>query len=47
MCKKDYDPPEMLPYSSFDRESALRLAAQERWDRMVSGRRDDNKERRS
>lgn len=47
MCVKKYTPPEMLPYSGFDRESALRLAAQERWDRMVSHARDNNKERRS
>lgn len=38
MCSKKYNPPEMLPYSTFDRENALRLAAQERWDMMLSGR---------
>lgn len=47
MCIKKYTPPEMLPYSSFDRETALRLAAQERFDMMVSERRKNKNERRS
>lgn len=51
MCSKKYNPPEMLPYGNLDRENALRLAAQERWDMMLSGRRSHfnghKKERRS
>lgn len=47
MCMKKYSPPEMLRYSSYDRESALRLAAQERFDMMVNGCRKNKHERRS
>lgn len=36
MCIKRYEPTEMLPYGSFDRETALRLAAQERFEMMMS-----------
>ncbi|MCI9224596.1 MAG: hypothetical protein HFE91_03915 [Acutalibacter sp.] len=35
MCMNKYIPTEMYPYGSYDRETALRLAAQERFDMMV------------
>lgn len=38
MCIKRFDPPEMLPYVAQDRESALRLIAQERFEMMVRHR---------
>lgn len=47
MCKERYRPPEMLRYSSYDRDSALRLAAQERFDMMMNGARKNKHERRS
>jgi len=48
MCRKNYALPDMLPYSTLDRENALRLAAEERWDRMLhSNRKNKKNERRS
>lgn len=47
MCMNKYIPPEMYPYSSYDRETALRLAAQERWDMMVRKCRKNKTERRA
>lgn len=47
MCVKRYSPPEMLPYVLHDRENALRLAAQERFEMMLEGRRKNNSQRRS
>ena len=47
MSKKKYSPPEMLPYASRDRESALRLAAQERFEMMTGGQRRNKTDRRT
>lgn len=42
-----YNPPEMLPYVSHDRENALRLAAQERFEMMTGSRRKNRNQRRT
>lgn len=47
MCVKRYSPPEMFPYVPHDLENALRLAAQERFEMMLEGRRKNNSQRRS
>ncbi len=47
MCMKKYSPPEMLPYLPHDREAAMRLISQERFDMMISGRNKNKDSRRS
>ena len=47
MCMPKYNPPELLPYLPHDRENALRLAAQERFDMMMAGQRRNKTDRRT
>ena len=47
MCIDKYSPPEMLPYVSHDRENALRLAAQERFEMMTGSQRKNRNQRKT
>ncbi len=47
MCMTKYNPPEMLPYLPHDRENALRLIAQERFELITNGQRKNKHHRRT
>lgn len=47
MCIPKYSPPYMLPYVPHDRENALRLAAQERFEIVIRGQHRNKNHRRS
>lgn len=48
MCRENHDLPSMLPYSSMDRDSAFRLLADERFNRMLQAQnRKSHSERRA